>query len=157
MTRFLKLDLYNINGDKMNIKKVIILFILSMCFFIYIYKSYKYKEPKYEEVYILQVGAYKNYDNVVKMTKKLDNYLIYEENNLYKIFLGVTLNDNNFKKLESYYNNEYNVFKKVVKISNSEYISNLKKYDTLITKTNDKELLNSIVKKELRELEVVLK
>lgn len=141
----------------MNVKKVIILVILSICFFFMIYRNYKSKESKFEEIYILQVGAYKNYDNVVKMTRDLDNYIIYEENNLYKIFLGVTLREDIFNKLESFYNEDYSIFKKVIKISNEEYINNLKKYDTLINKTNDKEILDNIVKKELRELEVVLK
>ena len=131
----------------MNYKKIIIPIILSLCFFLLIYKNYKNKKVEYKEIYILQVGAYKSY---------LDNYIIYKENDLYKIFLGVSLNNNTYNKLENFYN-EDSTFKKVIKISNEEYINNLKKYDTLINETNDKELLNTIIKKELRELEIILK
>mgnify|MGYP000471352687 FL=1 len=140
----------------MNYKKIIIPIILSLCFFLLIYKNYKNKKVEYKEIYILQVGAYKSYDNVINKTKYLDNYIIYKENDLYKIFLGVSLNNNTYNKLENFYN-EDSTFKKVIKISNEEYINNLKKYDTLINETNDKELLNTIIKKELRELEIILK
>ena len=140
----------------MNYKKIIIPIILSLCFFLLIYKNYKNKKVEYKEIYILQVGAYKSYDNVINKTKYLDNYIIYKENDLYKIFLGVSLNNNTYNKLENFYN-EDSTFKKVIKISNEEYINNLEKYDTLINETNDKELLNTIIKKELRELEIILK
>lgn len=140
----------------MNYKKIIIPIILSLCFFLLIYQNYKNKKVEYKEIYILQVGAYKSYDNVINKTKYLDNYIIYKENDLYKIFLGVSLNNNTYNKLENFYN-EDSTFKKVIKISNEEYINNLKKYDTLINETNDKELLNTIIKKELRELEIILK
>lgn len=140
----------------MNYKKIIIPIILSLCFFLLIYKNYKNKKVEYKEIYILQVGAYKSYDNVINKTKYLDNYIIYKENDLYKIFLGVSLNNNTYNKLKNFYN-EDSTFKKVIKISNEEYINNLKKYDTLINETNDKELLNTIIKKELRELEIILK
>lgn len=140
----------------MNYKKIIIPIILSLCFFLLIYKNYKNKKVEYKDIYILQVGAYKSYDNVINKTKYLDNYIIYKENDLYKIFLGVSLNNNTYNKLENFYN-EDSTFKKVIKISNEEYINNLKKYDTLINETNDKELLNTIIKKELRELEIILK
>ena len=140
----------------MNYKKIIIPIILSLCFFLLIYKNYKNKKVEYKEIYILQVGAYKSYDNVINKTKYLDNYIIYKENDLYKIFLGVSLNNNTYNKLENFYN-EDSTFKKVIKVSNEEYINNLKKYDTLINETNDKELLNTIIKKELRELEIILK
>lgn len=140
----------------MNYKKIIIPIILSLCFFLLIYKNYKNKKVEYKEIYILQVGAYKSYDNVINKTKYLDNYIIYKENDLYKIFLGVSLNNNTYNKLENFYN-EDSTFKKVIKISNEEYINNLKKYDTLINETNDKELLNTIIKKELRKLEIILK
>ena len=140
----------------MNYKKIIIPIILSLCFFLLIYKNYKNKKVEYKEIYILQVGAYKSYDNVINKTKYLDNYIIYKENDLYKIFLGVSLNNNTYNKLENFYN-EDSTFKKVIKISNEEYINNLKNYDTLINETNDKELLNTIIKKDLRELEIILK
>lgn len=135
----------------MKYKKIIIPIILSLCFFFIIYFNYKNKKIEYKDIYILQVGAYKNYDNLINKTKYLDNYIIYEENGLYKIFIGVTLNNNNYNKLDNIYGN--NSFKKVLKISDTNYINNLKKYDTLINETNDKELLNNIIKKELRELE----
>ena len=139
----------------MYIKKFIIPIILSLCFFFIIYINYKNKKIEYKEVYVLQVGAYKKYENLVNKTKYLDNYLIYQENDLYKIFIGVTLNNDNYNKIESIYGED--TFKKVIRINDEEYIDNLKKYDTLIKETNDKELLNDIIKKELRELEVVLK
>ena len=61
----------------MNYKKIIIPIILSLCFFLLIYKNYKNKKVEYKEIYILQVGAYKSYDNVINKTKYLDNYIIY--------------------------------------------------------------------------------
>lgn len=136
-------------------KKIVIIILLCLLFFLTIYKLYKNKETETYQIYLLQVGAYKNYDNVVNMTKYLDNYYIYKENDLYKVIIGVTLNNNIYDKLINLYKID-NVFKKSLKITNKDFYNNIKKYDILINESNDKEVLNNIIKKELIELENIL-
>ncbi len=80
----------------MNTKKIIILLGISLLFSFIIFKKYSAEENNYKEYYILQVGAYNNYDNVIKNTKTLDNFMVYEDINMYKIFIGFT-KDNSVK------------------------------------------------------------
>ena len=71
----------------MNKKIILGVVIISLIFSIFIFKKYKASENSYKTLYVIQVGAYKDYENVIKNTRNFDNYIVYEENNLYKIFI----------------------------------------------------------------------
>ena len=105
----------------MNIKKISLILLIALFFCFIVFKHYKAADKNYEEIYIIQVGAYKNYDNIIKVTKNLDNYLIYEEDNLYKIFIGLSTNEEVFNKLTDTYAKEMKIFKKTLKITNKDF------------------------------------
>ena len=105
---------------------------------------------------ILQVGAYSNYDNVVKNTRELENYIVYEENNLYKIFIGITSDTEIYNKLVTTYASNLSTFKKTVKINNEEIENKINNFDKVIKNTDDKTNLNIIIKEELKILEKFL-
>lgn len=140
----------------MNIKKVVVLLVIALFFSFLIFKKYNAQEDSTNEYYILQVGAYSNYDNVIKYTKNLENYIIYEEENLYKIFIGITENIDTYNKLVNIYANNLNTFKKVIKIKNEEIKNKIMNFDKIINSTNDKAKLNLIIKEELKMLEKLL-
>lgn len=141
---------------KINIKNIGLILIITLIFSLIIFKHYNAKETEYEELYILQIGAYKNYDNVIKNTLELENYIIYQEKDLYKIFIGITMDDEIFDKLKTIYADNITTFKKVIKTNDEKFIRNIKDYDELIKNTNDSKSLNLIIKEELKELNKLL-
>lgn len=120
-----------------------------------VYKSYSKESnialsEKEISVYFIQVGAFKNYNNVNNITKTLKNYLVVEENNLYIIYVGITQNKNNLKKLEEFFKQKgNNIYIKNKKVNNKIFIDKLIKYDSLLKETNDYETIQMINKSVL--------
>lgn len=140
----------------MNIKKIVVLLSIALFFSFLIFKKYNANENEYKEYYILQVGAYSNYDNVIKNTRDLENYIIYEEENLYKIFIGITGNKSIYDELVNIYAPNIKTFKKVIKLKNEEIENKIENFDKIIENTNDLTKLNMIIKEELKILEKFL-
>lgn len=141
---------------KINIKKIGLLLLIALFFSFIIFKHYEGKTQTYYEFYIIQVGAYENYDNVIKKTKEFDNYIIYQENNLYKIFIGVTCNDKIYEELINTYSKNKTTYKKIIKTTDEELIKAIKNYDSIIKNTKNKNDLNIIIKEELKLLNKLL-
>lgn len=137
----------------MNNKKIVVLLAIALFFSFLIFNKYNAKENKTKEYFILQVGAYSNYDNVIKLTKNLENYIVYKEDNLYKIFIGITTDTNVYEKLVNIYAKDINVFKKVIKIKNEELENKILNFDKVLKTTDKKGNINIIIKEELKLLE----
>lgn len=140
----------------MNKKYFIIVLFIAIAFSFIIYKAYKYRNQNINTVYFLQIGAYKNYDNVVNVTRSLDNYILLEENNLYKVFAAVTMNDNIYSKLSKYYSKDFNSYKKSIRINDKDLINKIEKYDILLNSVDTREEVNLIVKEELNMLKDII-
>lgn len=122
------------------IKKVMVPIVLSViCGCVCGKLVYDIYEPKVEEavigkkIYLVQAGAYSNYDSMVDNTM-MSNYIYYEDKDgLYKAVIGVTENYDNVKKIvgtydgevivNEYYSDDFDLNKKIEeyddKISNS--------------------------------------
>lgn len=123
----------------------------------FLYRSYKNEAMiaagnLEKKVYFLQVGAYRNYNNVDLFSKILPNYLVIEENDLYVIYVGITRSKKNLDKLISLYNNKgFNTFIKSKSIKNNKFLNILEKYDSLLLETNDYEMIININKQVLKD------
>lgn len=121
---------------------------------IFLYKNYKTEDIANvleKKVYFVQVGAFKNYDNVIEITKTLPNYLIINEKNLYIIYVGISKEEDNIKKLNKIYNEKgFNTFVKSKKISNEKFLTLIEKYDLLLQRTNEKDMILNINKEVLK-------
>lgn len=140
----------------MNKKYLLFIFLLLFSFSYIIYNLYS-KEKNETTLYVLQVGAYQNYDNVSKNTKLYDNYLVYEEDGLYKIFIGMSLDNDIYDKIKNTYADQINTLKRIYKISDSNIIDTLKTYDEVIKNTSDTSSMNLVIKEELKLLDGILK
>ncbi len=140
----------------MNKKYLLFIFLLLFSFSYIIYNLYS-KEKNETALYVLQVGAYQNYDNVSKNTKLYDNYLVYEEDGLYKIFIGMSLDNDIYDKIKNTYADQINTLKRIYKISDSNIIDTLKTYDEVIKNTSDTSSMNLVIKEELKLLDGILK
>lgn len=136
------------------IKKIYLLaVIIALLFSCGIYSLSKYKKNENKVAYLLQIGAYQNYDNALEFAKKLDSYTIKSENNLYKIIVGITMNDEVYNKLISYYGSDYETYKKTIKIEDKNLEKTIKMYDSVLKSLEDKEDINLILKEELKYID----
>ena len=87
----------------MNQKILLILIIITCLFSCSIFGLYKRKSVVKNKYYLLQVGAYKNYDSISKKTKEYENYLVLKEEDLYKLYIGVTKDKEVYRKLVNLY------------------------------------------------------
>lgn len=133
-----------------NIKKIASIIGITLLFSFVIFKAYNAEEEKYRILYIIQIGAYKSYDNVIKNTRTLENYIIRKEGDLYKLYIGITFNEEVYNKLTSLYGEKHDIFKKTLKITDKEFIEKIEDYDKVILNTNKINNINIIIKEELK-------
>lgn len=105
------------------------------------------KTIKGKKVYLLQVGAYSNYDNMIKNTL-LNNYIYYQdEDGLFKSVIGITENKDNIEKIKSTYTGNVIVNEYYLKDNNLN--NKLNEYDEKLFYTNDSKEIKEIVFKML--------
>ena len=127
---------------------MILLGIIFAGFLILKYKNKDIDVLSTETVYLLQIGAYQNHENVVKVTKTLPSYVIIEEDGKTKIIVGITKDNNNLEKLKKNYEN---IYIREEQIDNKEFLDYLTKYDYLLNETNNYETIEQINHKILNK------
>lgn len=158
MTKNLTIKSYTNTGDfmKIIIKRIILVLLIALFFSFLIFKAYHADEKEYKEISILQAGAYKSYDNVIKNTRHFENFIVFKEDNLYKIFIAVSQNDEIFNKLKNLYASNIQTFKKTIKVNNKDFIKKIDNYDKIIKNTENKTNINIVTKESLKLLEKLL-
>lgn len=138
--------------------KKIIFLLISVSIFLVSFITIKYFENKcsYVTYYILQEGAFKNYNGVIKTTRNYNNYVISKEDELYKIYIGVTLDKEVYNKLISMYSKTSSTYMKKVNINNKEFYNKVRTYDNLIKNSDNLKEVDLIVKEELKLLKKIL-
>lgn len=123
----------------------------------FLYKSYKNEEIiastfKEKNIYFLQIGAFREYKNVDIFSKTLPNYLVSEEDDLYIIYVGITMDKANLDKLINLYNKKgFSTFTKVKTIKNTKFLNMLEKYDALLSESEDYDMIININKQVLKD------
>ena len=140
----------------MNKKILLIIIIITCLFSCSIFGLYKRKSVVKNKYYLLQVGAYKNYDSISKKTKEYENYLVLKEEDLYKLYIGVTKDKEVYRKLVNLYASTSSIYKKEITLSNQKFDDTLTKYDSLIKNSEDIKEINLVIKSELKFLEEML-
>lgn len=138
--------------------KKIMFLLISISIFLVAFITIKYFENKcsYVTYYILQEGAFKNYNGVIKTTRNYNNYVISKEDELYKIYIGVTLDKEVYNKLISMYSKTSSTYMKKVNINNKEFYNKVRTYDSLIKNSDNLKEVDLIVKEELKLLKKIL-
>lgn len=138
--------------------KKIIFLLISISIFLVSFITIKYFENKcsYVTYYILQEGTFKNYNGVIKTTRNYNNYVISKEDELYKIYIGVTLDKDVYNKLISMYSKTSSTYMKKVNINNKEFYNKVRTYDNLIKNSDNLKEVDLIVKEELKLLKKIL-
>ena len=103
----------------------------------------------YDDVYMLKYGSY----NTIEKAKNndLDNYILKEEDGYYRIYVGITLNEENAKKIKEVYKNKgKDIYIKEKNINSLEFVDYLNNKDISFNNISDDEILkiqNEIINK----------
>ena len=96
--------------------------------------SMAFKENiKKENMYVLQLGVFKNYANALEKKESVKGSMIYQNKGLYYVLAGLSKEETGLYKI-SYYPN------------------NLEKYNLLLQKASDEETIKSLNEKVLKEV-----
>lgn len=106
---------------------------------------------KKENMFILQLGLFKNYDNAFEKKQSVKGSIIYQNKDVYYVLAGVSKEETNLYKIEEYLQNEnISYYKKQMIISYDP--DNLEKYNLMLQKTNDVETIKTLNEKVLKEV-----
>ena len=96
-----------------------------------------------EKIYLIQAGAYSDYDNMVKNTS-LNNYIYYKDDDgLFKSIIGVTENKDNIEKIKNTYSNEVIVTEYYS--TDTELNQKINELDKKLKQTDTKEEIQKVV------------
>ena len=100
-----------------------------------------------KKIYLIQIGAYSNYDNMVSNTL-INKYIYYQDDDgLYKSVVGITFDKDNIDKIKKVYDKEVIVVEYYCK--DKDLNNKLEKYDKLLNEINDNNEIKEVVSKML--------
>lgn len=106
------------------------------------------------EAYLIQQGVYSTMESMEENTSHLSDYIYSVIDNMYYVYIAMTLDNDNVTKLQEYYNNKgINTIVKTTLLNNSDFINELKQYDSIIKQTNDDETIKEVCKQVLSKYE----
>ena len=121
-----------------------------------VYGLYDSSESIFYNSYFLQWGVYSDKETLNKTLKdrKIDSYLIVEEDKKYYVYVGITTDKKLAEKIKEIYEKKGNkIYIKTVNLANTEFYSNLEQYDVLLKGVDKEEDIISINKAILASYE----
>jgi len=110
-----------------------------------------------DSLYFIQYGVFFIFESMEENTIELQNYVYNEVDNLYYVYVGITNEEENAKKIEKYYNNNgYDTLIKEFEIGNNNFIEELKTYDEVLKTTQDETVIASVINQVLIKYEEVV-
>lgn len=109
------------------------------------------ESSKKENMFVLQLGIFKNYDNAFEKKQSVKGSIIYQNKDVYYVLAGVSKEETGLYKIEEYLKKEnISYYKKQMTISYDA--DNLEKYNLLLQKTSDVETIKTLNEKVLKEV-----
>ncbi len=103
-----------------------------------------------QDVYLIQQGVYSNMESMQENTSNLSDYIYSVIDNMYYVYIGISLDSENVDKLQEYYKNKgINTIVKTTAISDNELIESIKQYDMVLKETNDDETIKEVCRQIL--------
>lgn len=150
---------YDNNGDDMKKYMITIIISLLVGFLLsnYMIKQYDSIDlmPIFNEsetAYLIQQGVYSSMESMQKNTANLSDYIYSVIDNMYYVYVGMTLDPDNVNKLQTYYENKgITTIIKTTTLTDSNFISSLRQYDAVLKETNDASTIKEICKQVLEK------
>ncbi len=124
---------------------------ITLAFFFYkdIEKEVRAFNSNIDQVKVFQVGVFKNKDKALEEIKKYEQAYLYQDQDYYRIYVGVTINEE--EKLKEYFTSlEYDYYLKTIRINKNIY-EKIKRYDEVLNKSTKKTTIKFLLK-EMNEL-----
>lgn len=113
-----------------------------------------YKEG--EMLYFIEYGIYNDYQEMEENTINLENY-IYQLDDKYHVYIGITKSDEVLKKINNYFKNlGYNITNREFYITNKEFINSIENNDKILLLTDDEVVIGEVVSNGLTTYEEVV-
>jgi len=107
-----------------------------------------------EIVYLIQQGVYSSAQSMNYNTQNLSHFIYSLIDEMYYVYIGMTLEENNAKKLQEYYDNlGIDTIIKTTTISDNDFIEQLRHYDLILMSTTDNEVIREVIKQVLSKYE----
>ena len=103
-----------------------------------------------ETAYLVQQGVYSSMESMQENTSHLTDYIYSVIDNMYYVYIGISLESDNVEKIQEYYKNkDINTIIKTTTISDTELLNSLRQYDMVLKETNEEETIKEIIKQTL--------
>lgn len=101
-------------------------------------------------LYLVQQGVYSSMESMKENTSNLNEYIYSNIDNLYYVYIGITLDVENTIKIQNAYK-DMNTIVKTNVISDKKLIEYIEKYDMILKETSDDETIKEITKQVLKK------
>ena len=103
-----------------------------------------------ETAYLVQQGVYSSMESMQENTSHLTDYIYSVIDNMYYVYIGISLESDNVEKIQEYYKNkDINTIIKTTTISDNDLINSLRQYDMVLKETSEEETIKEIIKQTL--------
>ena len=103
-----------------------------------------------ETAYLIQQGVYSSMESMQENTAYLTDYIYSVIDDMYYVYIGISLDSSNVNKLQEYYKNkDINTIIKTTTLTDQEFIETLRQYDMVLNNTSDEETIKEICKQVL--------
>ena len=121
----------------------------------YILKEYENPNifPTFKEnetAYLIQQGVYSSMESMQENTTHLSDYIYSVIDNMYYVYIGISLNSENVNKLQKYYKEKnIDTIIKTTTLTDKQLIETLRQYDMVLSNTTDENTIGEICKQVL--------
>ena len=103
-----------------------------------------------ETAYLIQQGVYSSMESMQENTTHLTDYIYSVIDDMYYVYIGISLDSSNVNKLQEYYKNkDINTIIKTTTLTDQEFIETLRQYDMVLNNTSDEDTIKEICKQVL--------
>lgn len=100
--------------------------------------------------YLIQQGVYSSFESMQKNTTNLTDYIYSNLDGMFYVYIGMTLNEENVSKLQEYYKDKgITTIVKTTTLTDSDLITSIQQYDTILNQTKDNATIKEICKQVL--------
>ena len=103
-----------------------------------------------ETAYLIQQGVYSSMESMQENTAHLTDYIYSVIDNMYYVYIGISLDSSNVNKIQEYYKSkDIDTIIKTTTLTDQEFIESLRQYDMVLNNTSDEETIKEICKQVL--------